>query len=75
MADSLAGVGFNSGFLGFHGLSDSSLVSLSGASAPHLLMVNGVTKAFGGLTAVNNVTLQVAAGSLTALIGDRKSVV
>jgi branched-chain amino acid transport system ATP-binding protein len=35
----------------------------------HLLTVNAVTKAFGGLTAVNKVSLQVAAGSLTALIG------
>ena len=45
------------------------MAGLSGASAPHLLAVNGVCKAFGGLAAVNDVTLQVAAGSLTALIG------
>ncbi len=50
-------------------LDDSSLAPLGGASGRHLLAVNCVSKAFGGLTAVNNVSLQVAAGSLTALIG------
>ena len=39
------------------------------AAGAHLLTVNAVSKAFGGLKAVNNVSLQVAAGSLTALIG------
>ena len=48
---------------------DSWIAPLGGMSSTHLLTINGVTKAFGGLTAVNNVSLQVAAGSLTALIG------
>jgi branched-chain amino acid transport system ATP-binding protein len=34
-----------------------------------MLEVNGLSKAFGGLTAVDNVSLSVAAGSLTAVIG------
>ena len=66
MANSSADAGFSSDF---QPLRETSPAPLSGASARHLLMVNGVTKAFGGLTAVNDVTLQVAPGSLTALIG------
>ena len=55
---------------GFSPMGDSSYSSLSGTlGGKHLLAVNGVTKAFGGLTAVNNVSLQVTAGTLTALIG------
>ena len=50
-------------------MDDSSFAPLGGASGRHLLVVNHVTKSFGGLTAVNNVSLQVTAGSLTALIG------
>ena len=34
-----------------------------------LLCVNGVTKRFGGLTAVDNASLEVASGSITGLIG------
>jgi branched-chain amino acid transport system ATP-binding protein len=34
-----------------------------------LLELNGVTKRFGGLTAVNNVTFNVEAGSIFGLIG------
>ena len=79
MADALASGGAISGVdasanaglrSGFHELGDSSYSSLSGPlGGAHLLAVNGVSKAFGGLKAVNNVSLQVAAGSLTALIG------
>ena len=55
---------------GFSPMGDSSYSSLSGTlGGTHLLAVNGVTKTFGGLTAVNNVSLQVTAGTLTALIG------
>ena len=36
---------------------------------PTLLQVEGVSRAFGGLKAVQNVSLSVPAGSLTALIG------
>jgi branched-chain amino acid transport system ATP-binding protein len=41
---------------------------VSAMSVP-MLEVNGLSKAFGGLTAVDNVSLSVAAGSLTAVIG------
>ncbi len=34
-----------------------------------LLSINNLTKSFGGLTAVNNVSFHVAAGSITGLIG------
>jgi branched-chain amino acid transport system ATP-binding protein len=34
-----------------------------------LLQVKGITKRFGGLTAVDNASLEVAAGSITGLIG------
>lgn len=40
-----------------------------------LLEVQGVSRSFGGLKAVQDVSLSVPQGSLTALIGDRKSVV
>ncbi len=75
MADASASPGATAGFScglnsGLQGLGDSSYSSLSGTlGGAHLLAVNGVSKAFGGLKAVNNVSLQVAAGSLTALIG------
>jgi branched-chain amino acid transport system ATP-binding protein len=36
---------------------------------PALLKVEGVSRAFGGLKAVQNVSLSVPEGSLTALIG------
>src|SRR5512137_877618 len=34
-----------------------------------LLQVNGVTKCFGGLTAVNNVSFQVQPGEIVGLLG------
>jgi len=41
--------------------------------APVLLDVRGVSKSFGGLTAVDNADLQVREGSITALIGPNGS--
>ena len=43
--------------------------SLTTTSPQGILQVQGVTKRFGGLTAVNNVTLEVRGGEIFALIG------
>jgi len=46
---------------------------LPGAEPVTLLHVRGVSKSFGGLTAVNNVELRVQEGSITGLIGPNGS--
>jgi len=38
-------------------------------STTPLLKIDGISKSFGGLRAVHNVSLSVPSGSLTALIG------
>jgi branched-chain amino acid transport system ATP-binding protein len=54
---------------GFKASGEAPSMPLAGVSGAQLLTVNGVSKSFGGLMAVNKVSLQVSAGSLTALIG------
>ncbi len=41
---------------------------MSQADSP-LLEINGLTKRFGGLTAVNNVSFAIKAGSATSMVG------
>ena len=46
-----------------------AIAPLTNPTPPGILQVQGVTKRFGGLTAVNNVTLEVRRGEIFALIG------
>ncbi len=46
-----------------------AIAPLTNPTPPGILQVQGVTKRFGGLTAVNNVTVEVRRGEIFALIG------
>ena len=46
-----------------------SLLKKKSTKSMNLLEINGVTKSFGGLKAVNNCSFNVKKGSITGLIG------
>ena len=46
-----------------------SLLKKKSTKSINLLEINGVTKSFGGLKAVNNCSFNVKKGSITGLIG------